>query len=39
MLEHYSHVRMAAKRIALDRLSTGLIKPALEQRPASEAIN
>lgn len=25
MLEHYSHVRMAAKREALDRLSTGLI--------------
>jgi integrase len=27
MLEHYSHVRMAAKREALDKLSSGLIEP------------
>lgn len=40
MLEHYSHVRMAAKRAALDKLSTGLIKaPVGEQKPASTAIN
>lgn len=39
MLEHYSHVRMAAKRDALDKLAGGLMKaPAEEQKPASEAI-
>jgi hypothetical protein len=27
MMEHYSHVRMAAKREALEKLSTGLIAP------------
>jgi len=27
MLEHYSHVRMAAKREALDKLASGLIEP------------
>ena len=27
MMEHYSHVRMAAKRDALEKLSTGLIAP------------
>ncbi|MEN6535742.1 MAG: tyrosine-type recombinase/integrase, partial [Bryobacteraceae bacterium] len=37
MLEHYSHVRMAAKRVALEKLSVGLIKPVSEeQKPASE---
>jgi hypothetical protein len=25
MLEHYSHVRMAAKRTAVDKLSSGLM--------------
>jgi hypothetical protein len=25
MLEHYSHVRMAAKRTALDKLESGLM--------------
>jgi integrase len=40
MLEHYSHVRMAAKRAALDKLSTGLMKPVVEeQEPPSTAIN
>jgi integrase len=31
MMEHYSHVRMAAKREAIDKLAGGLIKP-----PASD---
>jgi integrase len=40
MLEHYSHVRMAAKRAALDRLAGGLMRPPTgEQKPASEAVN
>lgn len=40
MLEHYSHVRMAAKRTALDELESGLIgRPAVESRPAVGAIN
>jgi integrase len=39
MLEHYSHVRMAAKRAALDKLSTGLMKNTEEERAASGAIN
>jgi len=26
-MEHYSHVRMAAKREALDKLSAGLMTP------------
>jgi integrase len=30
MLEHYSHVRMAAKRAVLDKLESGLITPAAE---------
>ena len=35
MLEHYSHVRMAAKRAALDKLESGLIGgPAIETQPA-----
>jgi hypothetical protein len=39
MIEHYSHVRMAAKREALDKLAGGLMKaPAEEHKPASEAI-
>jgi integrase len=41
MLEHYSHVRMEAKRKAIDMLSSGLVKPvpAEEQKPASGAVN
>ena len=40
MMEHYSHVRMAAKRAALDRLAGGLMTPAAEEeKPASEAVN
>ncbi len=27
MLEHYSHVRMEAKRSAVEKLSSGLMKP------------
>ena len=41
MLEHYSHVRMEAKRKAIETLSSGLIKPlpAEEQKSASDAVN
>jgi hypothetical protein len=39
MLEHYSHVRLAAKRAAIDMLAGGLMKPpSVEQRPASDAV-
>ena len=39
MMEHYSHVRMAAKREALDKLSNGLITaPESEPKPASDAV-
>ena len=38
-VEHYSHVRMAAMRAALDKLSTGLMKNTEEERAASGAIN
>jgi integrase len=35
MLEHYSHVRMAAKRTALDKLESGLMGgPSVESQPA-----
>ena len=35
MLEHYSHVRMAAKRTALDKLESGLMGGApVRQEPA-----
>ena len=31
MLEHYSHVRMAAKRMILDKLESGLMsRPAVD---------
>lgn len=33
MMEHYSHVRMAARREVLDKLSGGLITPAESDRP------
>jgi integrase len=40
MLEHYSHVRMAAKRAALDKLESGLMGgPAVEGQPAVGAVN
>ena len=40
MLEHYSHVRMAAKREALEKLSGGLMKTTPEQQQAAtEAVN
>lgn len=40
MMEHYSHVRMAAKRTALDQLSTGLIQSQAEKDASeSDAIN
>jgi integrase len=40
MLEHYSHVRLAAKRRAIEKLAGGLMKPpAEEHRPGSEAVN
>jgi len=40
MMEHYSHVRMAAKREALDRLPGGLMRrPTGEEQPSSEAVN
>ncbi len=39
MLEHYSHVRMAAKRDALDKLSGGLIShPEQIAKPASDRL-
>jgi hypothetical protein len=35
MLEHYSHVRMAAKRPALDKLESGLMGgPSVERQRA-----
>jgi integrase len=40
MLEHYSHVRMAAKRTALDNLESGLMgAPVVESQPAAGKIN
>jgi integrase len=40
MLEHYSHVRMARKREALDKLSSGLMGPGAQaEKPVSEAVN
>jgi hypothetical protein len=39
MMEHYSHVRMAAKRAAVDGLATGLIEKRDEEKePLSSAI-
>ena len=35
LLEHYSHVRMAAKRTVLDKLESGLMGgPVIESQPA-----
>jgi len=40
MLEHYSHVRMAAKRSAVELLQGGLLKaPALKERKGDPAVN
>lgn len=40
MLEHYSHVRMAAKRTVLDKLESGLMGGrAVESQPAVEKPN
>jgi integrase len=40
MLEHYSHVRMAAKRTALDKLESGLMGgPSVENQPAVGKVN
>lgn len=40
MLEHYSHVRMAAKRTALDKLESGLMGgPAVEAQPTIRKVN
>jgi integrase len=36
MLEHYSHIRLAAKRTALDSIATPLPTPAIEKTPAFE---
>ena len=40
MLEHYSHVRMAARRSALEKLESGLMGgPAESTRPESRKAN
>jgi hypothetical protein len=39
MLEHYSHVRMAAKREAVMKLEGGLISPLAPQLDATESAN
>jgi hypothetical protein len=40
MLEHYSHVRMAAKRTVLDKLESGLMgKLSSGSRPAVGKVN
>lgn len=40
MVRHYSHVRMHAKREAIDQLSSGLMKPEAEgTKPVSKAVN
>jgi integrase len=40
MLEHYSHVRMAAKRTVLDKLESGLMGgPVVESQPAAGKVN
>jgi hypothetical protein len=35
MLEHYSHVRMAAKRSAVDALGGGLMQPVTLSEPTA----
>ena len=39
MLEHYSHVRMAAKRTVLDKLESGLMGGPVESQPAVGKVN
>jgi hypothetical protein len=39
MLEHYSHVRMAAKRTALDKLESGLMGSTVEGHSVAEKVN
>ncbi len=40
MLEHYSHVRMTAKRAALDKLESGLMDSlSVESQPAVQKVN
>jgi hypothetical protein len=40
MLEHYSHVRMAVKRTALEKLESGLMGALrVKPQPASEKLN
>ena len=40
MLEHYSHVRMAAKRAVLDKLESGLMgRASVANQPAVEKVN
>jgi hypothetical protein len=40
MLEHYSHVRMAAKRTALDKLESGLMGvPTVENQAPVGKVN
>ncbi len=38
MMEHYSHVRMEAKRAAVDGLATGLIQKRPEEQPLSSTV-
>ena len=35
MMEHYSHVRMQAKREAVEKLSSGLMKPSKDEKKAA----
>jgi hypothetical protein len=39
LTEHYSHVRMAAKRSALDKLESGLMGRAVESQEAIGKVN
>ena len=38
-MEHYSHVRMAAKRDALDKLATGLMGTTGAESEQAEKVN
>jgi len=39
MMEHYSHLRMAAKRRVLDRLESGLMEPEVERSAGVQPVN
>ena len=39
MMEHYSHVRMLAKRSILNKLESGLMEQTLESATASQILN